>query len=241
MHFEEFLEERRPYLQYLYNFMEQSRKHTLSMNQLIEEAGGAENVACITVDAVKGFCSQGFMSSPQMAAIVPNIAETVKKAAAAGVRHLIFTCDSHNPNSPEFESWPPHCLKNSPESQLEDALTSLDCAKNFLIINKSSISSLVDTSLLTHLLTLDSLHTIIVMGGVTDLCLYHLVAGLKFYSVSRRRPWNLVVPLNTAATFDCDCELAEATNTTPHDEKLLNCVFFEHMQTLGAEIVGKIE
>ena len=81
MHFEEFLEERRPYLQYLYNFMEQSRKHTLSMNQLIEEAGGAKNVACITVDAVKGFCSQGFMSSPQMAAIVPNIAETVKKAA----------------------------------------------------------------------------------------------------------------------------------------------------------------
>ncbi len=241
MHFEEFLEERRPYLQYLYNFMEQSRKNLLSWDELIEEAGGAKNIACITVDAVKGFCSQGLMSSSQMAAIVPNIAETVKKAADMGVRHLIFTCDSHNPNSPEFTSWPPHCLRDSPESQLEDALTSLDCAKDFLIINKQTISSLVDTSLLNHLLTLDKLHTIIVMGGVTDLCLYHLVAGLRFYSISRRCHWNLVVPLNTAATFDCSCETAQKNNTIPHDEQLLNCVFFEHMQTLGAKIVGKIE
>lgn len=241
MSFEDFLKERRPYLQYLYNFMEQSRKKTLNWDKLIKEAGGAQNIACITVDAVKGFCSQGLMSSPQMASIVPNIAKTIKKAANAGVRHLIFTCDSHSPNSPEFALWPSHCLKGSSESQLEDALTSLDCAKDFVIINKSSISSLVDTSLLNHLLTLEKLHTIVVMGGVTDLCLYHLVAGLSFYSVSRRRSWNLLVPLNTAATFDCSCETAQDNNTTPHDEKLLNCLFFEHMQTLGAQIVGKIE
>ncbi|MGM9998330.1 MAG: cysteine hydrolase family protein [Candidatus Bruticola sp.] len=240
MYFEEFLEEHKPYLQYLYNFINQSKDSSLTWEEIIEKADGADNVACITVDAVKGFCSQGVMSSPQMAAIVPNIAHTLEEAAAKGIHHLIFTCDSHREDSLEFSSWPQHCLKGSSESELEDALTSLECAKNFVIIKKPSISSLVDTHLLEHLLTLDKLNTIILMGGVTDLCLYHLVAGLSFYAVSRHRRWKLIVPMNTAATFNLDCQTAQELGATPHDEELLNSVFFEHMQTLGAKIVGQI-
>ncbi|MGM9992820.1 MAG: cysteine hydrolase family protein, partial [Candidatus Bruticola sp.] len=123
MNFEEFLKEHRPYLQYLYDFTQQSKKVSLNWDDIIEGAGGTENVACITVDAVKGFCSQGVMSSPQMAAIIPNIAHNLEKASSKGVRHLIFTCDSHREDSLEFSSWPQHCLKGSVESQLEDVLT----------------------------------------------------------------------------------------------------------------------
>ena len=240
MSFEEFFNGRSGYLHYLYDFMEKVRSSEKSFADIASEAGGAEHVACLTVDAVKGFCSEGVMSSPQMKAVVPNIAACVKGAAECGAGQLIFTCDSHEADSPEFQSWPAHCIKGTSESELEDELTSLECSGSFKIIPKPAISSFVDTTLLQTLRSHTELNTFIVMGGVTDLCLYHLVAGLRFFSVSGRHGWRVIVPENAAATFDMDCRSAEKCGGVPHDEKLLHAVFLEHMQTLGAEITGRI-
>ena len=240
MDFTEFYQGRKDYLRYLYDFTEERRNRELNWSEIIEKADGPENVVCLTVDAVKGFCSEGHMCSPQMKAIVPAIAQTVREASEAGVENLIFTCDHHTHNSAEFASWPPHCLADTSESELEDAIMELPCRPLYKIFPKSTLSSFVDTILLDHLLSLEHINTIVAMGGVTDLCLYHLVAGLRFYAISRVKPWHVIVPLNTCATFDISCEQAKKIGARPHDELLQHTLFLEHMDNLGAEIVGKI-
>lgn len=230
-----------PYLHYLHEFTEKKKAVKGELAEIIERAGGPERVAFIGVDIVRGFCSVGPMSSPQMAAIVPAAAELLRRGHELKIKDFIFTCDTHSPESVEFKSWPVHCLKGDEESLLESALTDLEFSSLFKIVPKTSISSFVDTELIDILASKPQINTLIIMGGVTDLCLYHLAAGLRFYAASRGRDWRVILPVDCSATYNCSCEQATAAGIAPHDELLLNAVFLEHMQTLGCELVGHIE
>ena len=228
MEWSTFLEGRIPYLQYLYSYQQKLVQTALRWEELLTRAQGAQGLALVTVDAVRGFCSEGPMHSPQMAAIIPTIVNYLTKAHQLGVRELLFTCDNHLAESREFRAYPAHCLAGSSESRLEERLENLECAELFKIFPKESISSLVDTRLLEYLAGLPNLRQIVLMGGVTDLCLYHLAAGLLFFAITRRHPWQLIIPAQAVATFD----------SPTHDAGLLQPLFLEHLQSMGVEVVG---
>jgi len=72
--------------------------------------------ALVSVDMVKGFCSTGPLVSPDIAAIIPEIVSLFQNSHKLGIKHFLLFQDTHHPETPEFTSYPPHCLKGSGES-----------------------------------------------------------------------------------------------------------------------------
>lgn len=223
-----------PFLRYLGEL--KAARPSLDFADVVTQAGGAEHVATVTVDVVKGFVSQGPMSSPRVAQIVDPVVRIVSRAWECGVKNLIFTCDNHVAESQEFLAWPSHCIEGSPEAELEDALLQLPFASSYKIIPKPSVSSLVDTTLVEHLTSLP-LHTLVLMGDVTDLCLYQLATGLKCVSNARGLGWRLIIPDCAVETYDTPLAVAKELGIVAHDADFIDLVFKYHLQVNGIEVV----
>ena len=231
---DEFIASHRDFLGFLASF--QANCPVLSMAELVAQGGGPEHVALITVDAVKGFCSQGPMSSERVGRIVPEIARIIKAAAAAGVGNYIFTCDSHQPDSREFSLWPVHCVEGTPEAELEDGLLKLDVADKFTIIPKPSINSLICTELANKLDEIKP-KALVVMGDVTDLCFYQLATNLKMLAIAKGWDCRVIAPLSAVETYDTPISVAKELGILPHDAEFINAFFSYHLQVTGVEVV----
>ena len=70
------------------------------------------------VDAQADFMLPGgSLYVPGAEKIIPNINSLVDEARLGHV-FLISSADAHNPDDPELNEWPPHCLKGSPGAEL---------------------------------------------------------------------------------------------------------------------------
>lgn len=65
--------------------------------------------------------------------IIPNINRLVEQARQ-GRAFLISSADAHQPDDPEFQQWPPHCLKGTPGADLIPEA----CAPRLLVIPNRS-------------------------------------------------------------------------------------------------------
>lgn len=70
------------------------------------------------VDAQRDFMLPGGkLYVPGAEKIIPNIQRLVKAAADAGV-FIVSSRDAHTENDPEFQRFPPHCVKGTPGAQI---------------------------------------------------------------------------------------------------------------------------
>lgn len=229
---EQFIACHRDFLSFLAGFRQQLP--TLRLSEIVGADPG--HVAMVTVDVIKGFCSQGAMCSPRVAAIVPAVKRIIQAADQAGVRHFLFTCDTHTPDSREFDTWPAHCVAGTPESELEDDLLRLPGSDKFVMLPKPSINSLIDTELADTLEAIQP-RVIIAMGDVTDLCYYQLATNLKM--LANARGWNcrVIAPLSAIETYDTPMATAQQLGILPHDGDFINAFFAYHLQATGVEVV----
>lgn len=100
-----------------------------------------EKTAIISVDVLKGFCSIGPLASPRVAGIVDPIVELMERAWDAGVRHVILSQDTHEPDAEEFSAWPPHCIRGTEEAATVDEIRQLPFFDEMMILEKNSIAS----------------------------------------------------------------------------------------------------
>ncbi len=232
---ERFVAERAPFLEYLLSL--EASWPVVPLEELVEQAGGPEGVMVLGVDLVEGFCRQGALSSPRVAPVVEPAARILTRARALGVARFLFPCDSHPADSPEFASFPPHCLAGTTEAELVEEIRRLPFASQFQVVAKGSVNALVATDLAERLLAMPDLRTLVVMGDVTDLCLYHLAVNVRYLANARNRPWQVVVPVSAVATYDLPVDSARALGAMPHDGDLLHLVFLYHLQLNGVRVV----
>ncbi len=230
-----FLAERAPFLEYL-KALEASWP-VVCMEDLLAEAGGPQGAAVLGVDLVQGFCRQGALSSPRVAPVVEPATRILTRAHELGVRRFLFPCDSHPQDSPEFASFPAHCVAGTAEAELVDEIRRLPFASAFQVVPKRSVNSFVATDLEARLLAPPDLRTLVVMGDVTDLCLYQVAVNARFLANARDLPWQVVVPASAVATYDLPVDIARALGAMPHDGDLLHLVFLYHLQLNGVRVV----
>lgn len=217
----------------------QSSRSELSLDQLISESGGPSGLALVAVDLIKGFCSEGPLASAPVGELVEPTVRLVERCHQMGVEGFYFPCDAHPPDSAEFRSFPPHCLVGTSESELATPLSKLPFAAGFRRYDKGSVSSLVGTGLAEDLKE-RSYRTILCCGDCTDLCLYHLAVGLRFFANQHGQAWRVVVPADLVATYDLGVEQALAVGAMPHPGPLLHDLFLYHLELNGVEVVGSI-
>jgi nicotinamidase-related amidase len=225
-----------PFLKYVDDWYAQ-----LPSAPLAEVVGGApEQVAFISIDVINGFCVSGPLASARVGRIAKPVARLFERAYALGARNFVLTQDTHDPATPEFNVYPPHCLKGSDESEAVDELKELPFYETITIVEKNSISSAIGTRLAEWLAARPQLRTFIVVGDCTDLCTYQAAMQLRLEANAANMVRRVIVPAETADTFDTPVAAAKELGIYAHDGDLHHVLFLHHMAMNGVEIVAAL-
>jgi nicotinamidase-related amidase len=240
MDLEQLVQHSRPFLAWLLEWHE--GLPTRTWDEILQEVGGdAGRVAILAVDVTRGFCREGPLASERVGRIVEPIARLFRQAHERGVRHFVLPQDTHTEDAVEFGSYPPHCKAGTNEPITVDELRNLPFAGQFIVLEKNSISSDIDTGLGEWLDRHPEVTSLIVTGDCTDLCVYQLAMYLRLRANARNlREVRVIVPMDTIDTFDLPVEQARQMGAMPHDADLLHLVFAHAMASNGVEIVKQV-
>lgn len=192
-------------------------------------------------DMIVGFCDSGPLASPRVDAITGPVVDLFQRAHDLGVHHFVLTQDTHDPDTPEFEAWPRHCVRGTEEAETIPELKALPFADLFTIIEKNSLHPAVGTGLDPWLAAHPELRTAIVSGNCTDLCVYQLAMHLRMWHNARNVPGvAVIVPANVVDTFDLPAAAAKTIDAMPHPGDFFHQTFLYHMALNGIQVVREL-
>jgi nicotinamidase-related amidase len=232
------VERSRAYLEYVEGWL--AGRPALEMRQVVAEAGGPERVAIVSVDLTIGFCHQGPLASPRVAALLPHVARLFERAHAAGVRDFVLPQDTHRADAEEFGSFPAHCVATTDEARTAPELSALPLADLYQVIEKNSTSSTIGTGFEEWERGRGPFTTYIVVGDCTDFCIYQAAMALKLRSHAAQRGQRVIVPADCVDTFDIPVDVARAIGAEPHDGDLYHHIFLHSMAINGVEVVATV-
>jgi nicotinamidase-related amidase len=236
MEIAEFVTDATPFLKWIRDW-----ENNLPTLDLAHEVNDPASIAILSVDVTNGFCYEGPLSSPRVAAIVPPIVQLLKRAHAQGVRHFILPKDTHAEHAIEFGSFPPHCTQGSAESEPVPEFKALSFFDQFTIMPKNSISSNLGTDLPGWLDNHPQVTTFIVVGDCTDFCTYQLAMYLRLRANEQQRHADrVIVPADCVDTYDLPVEAAQELGAFPHHGDFLHLIFLYHMALNGVEVVASV-
>ena len=161
----------------------------------------------LVVDMLRGFLEEGYplYCGDDARAIIPRVRAVIERELAAG-GNAIFIADNHDPDDLEFETFPPHCIRGSIESEVVPELA--DLVETYL--PKRRYSAFFDTDLEERLKKLEP-DKVIIVGVCTDICVMHTASD------ARNRDYTVEVPVNCVSSFE---EMAH-NNALKHMKSIL--------------------
>jgi nicotinamidase-related amidase len=240
MNLEELIAGSRPFLAWLVDWY--NSRPILPLDELLEGVDNEpDRLAVLAVDVTVGFCSDGALASERVGGIVKPIARLFQRVHDAGVRHLILPQDTHSEGAVEFGSFPPHCVVGTAESVTVPELRELPFSDLFQVLEKNSILSDIGTELDAWLEAHPQVTTFLVVGDVTDICVYHLALRVRARANALNlRDTRVIVPVNGVDTFDIPVDVAQQIGAMPHPADLMHLIFLYSMAQNGVEIVAEV-
>jgi len=232
----QWFEQSKPFLTYVAEWT--ASLPALPLTSVVE--GRPDRAAVMCVDMTNGFCYAGALASPRVAALVAPIVSLFKRAHELGMRHLILINDTHEPGALEFNSYPPHCLRGSAESEPVPEFKALPFFDEFVIIPKNTIDCSLGTALDPWLDGHPEVDRFIVVGDCTDICIYQLAMHLRLRANSLGRPARVIVPVDSVDTYDLPVPAARSSGAVPHAGDLLHRMFLYHMRLNGIEVISTL-
>jgi nicotinamidase-related amidase len=224
------------FLNYLEQFV--AERPTLTLADVISHP---ERTAILSIDVINGFLYEGPLASPRVAPIGEPIAQLMDAAWAQGVRDILLIQEGHHEDSREFEAYGEHAIKGTPQAEAIDLIKDLPFYDQLLTIYKDSIHPAINTELNNWLDARQHLDTFIVVGDVTDLCVYHLATYLKFHANAYQKERRVIVPENCVQTWHLSVEAAQGLPALPHHGDLLHATFLYHLALNDIEVVKAIQ
>ncbi len=196
--------------------------------------------AIFSADMINGFLHFGPLASDRVRALALPVASLFQTAWDHGIRDFVLCQDTHHPDTPEFNAYPPHCLDDSPESDTVPELATLPFADAFTIVEKNSLSPSIGTALDGWLDMNRQVTTAIVVGDCTDLCTYQLAMYLRMRANALNMDgYSVIVPMNAVDTFDIP-HTDSHSSSNAHPADFFHTVFLYHMAQNGIDIVTSI-
>lgn len=190
------------------------------------EEFGADKTALIIIDMVNGFTRQGALKSDRIKGMIPEIVKLAKTCNVRNIPTLIFA-DSHTENCMEFEAYPPHCIKDSSESEIIDEIKKIG---GYMRIDKNSTNCFLEKKFEEWLKNNPHITNFIISGDCTDICIMQFALTLKGYFNLRDIKSRVTVPVNAVDTYDI----------MPHDGDLMNVFALYSMYINGINLVSAI-
>lgn len=126
--------------------------------------------AILVVDMLRDFL-EGPFAGPEAARLVPRLRTVLDRARTLGIP-VVFVCDAHGPDDPEFAVFPPHAIAGTPGAQVVEALAPLPTER---VVQKCRYSGFFATDLEAALRDL-RVDTLVLTGLQTDCCVLHTAA-----------------------------------------------------------------
>jgi nicotinamidase-related amidase len=225
----------RQFLLYLKQWMDD-----LPSVSLQEICPSPKNTAILSVDMINGFCSEGPLSSPRVQKIVNPITRLFSSGWKYGIKNIVLTQDTHEPDAVEFGSFPPHCVRGTSEAETVPKFQGLPFFKDMVIFEKNSIHSGINTGLMQWMVEHPEVSDYLVVGDCTDLCVYQLAMHLRLDANARQQSRRVIIPAECVDTYDMSVSTAAKLGAMPHDAELLHAIFLYHMALNGVLIVKSI-
>jgi len=150
--------------------------------------------ALLIIDMLKGFCAPGnpLYCGGSVFDIIPYIVRIAREFRDAG-DPIIFLCDRHKPDDPEFKVFPEHCIEGTEQAEIIEELS--EFLEGSTIIPKTRFSGFYNTDLekVLRRMKVEEVH---VVGLCTNICVLYTVEEL------RNRDYRTVVHQAAVASFD---------------------------------------
>ncbi|RKY37968.1 MAG: cysteine hydrolase [Candidatus Omnitrophota bacterium] len=125
--------------------------------------------ALVVIDMLNDFVHEGApLEVPKSREIISNIKREIDKARQNEIP-VIYLCDAHKPDDPEFKIWPPHCVEGTEGA---DVIEELKPDKDDFIVKKVSYSGFYNTKL-EELLKSLGVQRLLLTGIVTNICVLY--------------------------------------------------------------------
>jgi len=228
-------QEAHPFLEYLEEWLRGLRPLPLS------EVGEPRQAALFSADMVVGFCDRGALASPRIDRLTGPVVDLFRRAYDYGIRHFVLVQDTHHQEAPEFQAFPPHCLRGSEESQAIPELQALPFYSSCTIIPKNSLHPAIGTEFDRWLESHPEVRTALVVGDCTDLCTYQLAMHLRLRANALNlQGFRVIVPANAVDTYDLPLEQARGVGALPHPGDLFHALFLYHLALNGVQVVREV-
>lgn len=186
----------------------------------------ADKTVLVIVDMVNGFAREGVLKSPRVEMLIPVITGLQKACIGRGVPILAFA-DNHTEASPEFASYPKHCISGSSEGKIVDEIKENG---GYLLIPKNSTNGFLEEEFGKWLGENMEIKNFIVTGDCTDICIQQFAITLKAWFNMLNEEARVIVPVNAVDTYDLGI----------HCSDLMNTMALYNMMINGVELVSGI-
>jgi nicotinamidase-related amidase len=201
-------------------------EHLAGLGDVALDGLNPKKTALVVVDMINGFAREGALKSPRVEGIIAGIEAIAKACDKLGIQRLAFA-DSHTDASPEFSSYPPHCMKGTSEEELVEELKNLG---GWLLIPKNSTNGFLEPAFQEWLARNEAIDTFIVTGDCTDICIQQFAITLKTWFNRQNRKSRIIVPADAVDTFDLGL----------HSGDLMHVMALFNMIGNGVEVVARI-
>ena len=180
----------------------------------------------VIVDIVNGFVREGAMASPLVEDIIPPTVSLMEKCKSKNIPSVAFA-DCHAADCAEFSSFPPHCIKDTSESEIVDEIRQ---AGGYTLIEKNSTNGFHEKSFTDYLADKSDIDTFIVTGDCTDICVLQFCLTLKTRYTAQNKNIDIIIPINCVETYDAPW----------HDADFMNIAAYKLMKDSGIRFVSEI-
>jgi nicotinamidase-related amidase len=210
---------------------------TLEPTSIAELVPDPERAAFFSADSINGFFHFGPLASPRVKALTQPIVELLVSGWEYGIREFVMLQDTHNPDTPEFRSYPPHAVAGTDESAMIPEIAGLPFAEYFTIIEKNSLHPAIETGFDAWWDEHRDLTRAIVVGDCTDLCVYQLAMYLRMRANALNlMDFEVIVPMNAVDTFDIPVGPGQGVGSA-HPGDFFHNVFLYHMASNGIRVM----
>jgi len=167
----------------------------------------------LVIDMVRGFLESGhpLYCGDRSRRIIGPIKTLLHDQLQKGAQ-ILYLCDQHEQDDPEFAMFPPHCVKDTDETEIIAELADYPGK----IIPKTRYSAFTNSSLENELENLNP-ESIIVCGVCTDICVLHTVT-----EAVNRLNYAVEIPVDCVASFNDEAHRF----ALEHMEKVLGATLF---------------
>ena len=103
-------------------------------------------------------------------------------------------------------------------------------------MSKQNLNPGIDTEFPAWLERHPAITRFIVVGDVTDLCIYQTATYLRLRANQFKLRYEVIVPANCVDTFETPYMPGRALEVLPHDADMLHLLFLYHMALNGIKV-----